>query len=237
MAIIYRRVKGSALTSDEVDDNFQELSDDIGALENVDNAKLNIDGSNSMTGDLDIDGNDVLNVNIIKDVNAQAGVFLGTTNRYLYDKDGNPILQFSTTGVGVGINTAGYFGNIKTDNLTAAKTFQLPDQNGTIALTSDITGGSFSALTGAYSDNTSLNTKIVAMDAVDALKQATLVSGTNIKTINGSSVLGSGDLTVTTTFASQSEVNAGTVSNKAIAPDTNKIFVNNTAFINAIIFG
>jgi hypothetical protein len=34
------------------------------------------------------------------------------------------------------------------------------------------------------------------VDSQDATKQATLVSGTNIKTINGSSVLGSGDLVV-----------------------------------------
>jgi hypothetical protein len=38
-------------------------------------------------------------------------------------------------------------------------------------------------------------------------------------------------------FASQAEVNAGTVSAKPIAPNTNKIFVNNTAFVNALIFG
>lgn len=33
---------------------------------------------------------------------------------------------------------------------------------------------------------------------VIATKQDTLVSGTNIKTINGSSVIGSGDITITT---------------------------------------
>lgn len=39
-------------------------------------------------------------------------------------------------------------------------------------------------------------TKKVAVSAVIASKQDTLVSGTNIKTINGSSVLGSGNLTI-----------------------------------------
>ena len=39
-------------------------------------------------------------------------------------------------------------------------------------------------------------TKQVAVSGVIASKQDTLVSGTNIKTINGSSVLGSGDLTI-----------------------------------------
>jgi hypothetical protein len=37
------------------------------------------------------------------------------------------------------------------------------------------------------------------VDTQDATKQATLVSGTNIKTINGSSILGSGNMVVTTT--------------------------------------
>jgi hypothetical protein len=52
-------------------------------------------------------------------------------------------------------------------NLTDNQSYEFPDTSGTVALTSDIAG-----------------------------KQDTLVSGTNIKTINGSSILGSGDLTV-----------------------------------------
>lgn len=51
-------------------------------------------------------------------------------------------------------------------------------------------GKADSVHTHAISDVTNLQTSLDA-------KQATLVSGTNIKTINGSSVLGSGDLTVT----------------------------------------
>jgi hypothetical protein len=105
-------------------------------------------------------------------------------------------------------NALNTFTSFFTNSNTAARTYTFQDRNGTIA------------------DDTDLG-----------LKQSTLVSGTNIKTINGSSLLGSGDLTVSTTFANQSEVNAGTVSNKAIAPDTNKVFVDSTAFINAIIFG
>lgn len=49
--------------------------------------------------------------------------------------------------------------------------------------------GAWGAITGTLSDQTDLQ---AALDA----KQATLVSGTNIKTINGSTVLGSGDLVV-----------------------------------------
>lgn len=47
----------------------------------------------------------------------------------------------------------------------------------------------WSKITGNLSDQTDLQTALNA-------KQATLSSGTNIKTINGSSILGSGDLTV-----------------------------------------
>lgn len=39
-------------------------------------------------------------------------------------------------------------------------------------------------------------------------KQDTLVSGTNIKTVNGQSLLGSGDLTIETTFATNTEIEA-----------------------------
>jgi lysophospholipase L1-like esterase len=53
----------------------------------------------------------------------------------------------------------------------------------------DIVGG------GAV-DSVNGQTGVVVLDADDVGAQATLVSGTSIKTINGSSVLGSGDLTV-----------------------------------------
>lgn len=49
-------------------------------------------------------------------------------------------------------------------------------------------------ITGTLSDQTDL-------DAALSGKQATLVSGTNIKTVNGNSLLGSGDLAVTTPAA------------------------------------
>ncbi len=64
-------------------------------------------------------------------------------------------------------NVANTFTSFFTNSNTAARTYTFPDRDGTIA------------------DNTDL-----------ATKQATLVSATNIKTINGNSVLGSGDLVV-----------------------------------------
>lgn len=50
-------------------------------------------------------------------------------------------------------------------------------------------GGTWGSITGTLSSQTDLQS---ALDA----KQATLVSGTNIKTINGSSLLGSGDISI-----------------------------------------
>lgn len=47
-----------------------------------------------------------------------------------------------------------------------------------------------------YLDNSGLSHVITKLKAIIASKQDALVSGTNIKTINGNSLLGSGDLTV-----------------------------------------
>lgn len=44
--------------------------------------------------------------------------------------------------------------------------------------------------------NTELDANFTNLNAELATKQATLVSGTNLKTINGQSLLGSGDLTI-----------------------------------------
>ena len=70
-------------------------------------------------------------------------------------------------------NVANTFTSFFTNSNTAARTYTFPDRDGTIA------------------DNTDL-----------ATKQATLVSATNIKTINGNSVLGSGDLAISTAASS-----------------------------------
>ena len=76
---------------------------------------------------------------------------------------------------------------------------------------SQIGGGgdvAFADITGNATDNTSLNT---ALDD----KQDTLISGTNIKTINNNSILGSGDVSITASGAltgiSKSSFNYGTL--------------------------
>ena len=52
-----------------------------------------------------------------------------------------------------------------------------------------ISGGTWGSITGTLADQTDLQTALNG-------KQATLVSGTNIKTINNNSILGSGNLTL-----------------------------------------
>ncbi|UOF77967.1 hypothetical protein [Caudoviricetes sp.] len=55
-------------------------------------------------------------------------------------------------------------------------------------------------------------------------KQATLVSGTNIKTINGSSVLGSGDLTISGGSVSDAAYGAGWDGDTTTAPSKNAVY-------------
>lgn len=74
------------------------------------------------------------------------------------------------------------------------------------------------AISGGEAWNAAHWTKVAIMEEMDANKQDTLVSGTNIKTVNGASLLGSGNIatgnafTVTLASASWSS-NAQTVSN------------------------
>lgn len=69
-------------------------------------------------------------------------------------------------------------------------------------------------------NNTSDANKPVSTATQTALdtKQDTLVSSTNIKTIDGNSLLGSGNLSVATAFSSSAENISGTVENKAVDP-------------------
>lgn len=82
-----------------------------------------------------------------------------------------------------------------------------------------------------------------AVAAGRAGKQDTLVSGTNIKTINGASVLGEGDLTVTgsgnpTTISSVTGIGVNGLNNTTSATvliPANSIATNNTIYIKAYI--
>lgn len=70
---------------------------------------------------------------------------------------------------------------------------------------SSLMGGAWGSITGTLSTQTDLQS---ALDA----KQPTLVSGTNIKTVNGSSLVGSGNVTIGASVAIyQTEVDFGSV--------------------------
>ncbi len=128
-------------------------------------------------------------------------------------------------------NAAGTITSLFASIATTARTWTMPDKDGTVAMTSDITGTNSGTNTGdetgarigALLHAATAKTMPVDADEVtgldsaasfglirvtwtsvkaflktyfDTLYQAPLVSGTNIKTINSSSILGSGNLSV-----------------------------------------
>lgn len=86
----------------------------------------------------------------------------------------------------------------KTANITSLNETGIAD--GEIAVfnltNKDIRTSNVTIVTTLGTDNTTIPTSLAIKTVTDA-KQATLVSGTNIKSINGNSLLGSGDLTLT----------------------------------------
>jgi len=100
------------------------------------------------------------------------------------DEDGQTVLSKDGT----------IMARISTADLTDTQKYNLPDASGTIALTTDIPPPITIDATPTDGSANAVSSNGV-FDAL-ALKQDTLVSATNIKTINGSSVLGSGDLVV-----------------------------------------
>jgi hypothetical protein len=106
--------------------------------------------------------------------------------------------------------------NLYTSGLTATRDHYLPDASGTIALTSDLSSyvptsrtiSTTSPLSGGGDLSVNRTLSIAkATTLVDGYlsatdwttfngKQPLLVSGTNIKTVNGTTILGSGDLTI-----------------------------------------
>ena len=95
-------------------------------------------------------------------------------------------------------------------NLTANRTLTIPDKTGTIALTSDIP--TVPTNVSAFTNDAGYLTSYTETDPVFSAsaahgisasditnwngKQAALVSGTNIKTINNESILGSGNISI-----------------------------------------
>ena len=109
----------------------------------------------------------------------------------------NDVLQYNATlgryvpgslgSVSLGSSNIQDLGNVQ---VTSIATNQVLKWNGALFVNANI----------AFSEIASTPTTLAGYGITDA--QESLVSGTNIKTVNGGSILGSGDLTVATSFAS-----------------------------------
>ena len=96
--------------------------------------------------------------------------------------------------------------------ITNTGTLTLPTTTGTVALTSQITGTNSGTNTGDNAANTTYASDYRAANFVAGTNyQAPLVSGTSIKTINSTSLLGSGDIVISGTDATKLPLAGGTM--------------------------
>lgn len=171
-------IKGTPLTNLEVDANFKSIADN----------KAEKDGVGSTgTWPIGITGNAGTVTNGVYTTNKDAtGGVAGLTLFKLNLK-----------------NSANTFTNFITNTTTAARTWTMPDKDGIVALASDITGTNSGTNTGDETLTTiksklgittlsGSNTGDQTLGGLGA--QAALVSGSNIKTVGGVSLLGSGDV-------------------------------------------
>lgn len=172
MAITYRSTKGVALTSNEVDENFQTLENATDSLqEQIDNleittdttptdgstnpvqsngvfdalaTKLNLSGG-TMSGSINMGGNNLTHVAMIFDQDNIAAFLKSGGYRTITGVDGEGIFYIGTLGQGVGIRS---FGSTKRmyvvpqTGLADDIVVEGPSESGKLALTSDISPAS-----------------------------------------------------------------------------------------------
>lgn len=122
----------------------------------------------------------------------------------------NALATFGSAGSLTIYNQSGFGGSIGVNNLTATRGYEMPDTTGNIPIVlDDLSTSSIIASPSVRSVKVGL-----------ALKQDLLSSGTNIKTVGGVSLLGSGDVSAptfstvgATTFTGALNGNATTVTN------------------------
>lgn len=162
---------------------------------------------------------------------------LNPGNSYVYGTNGSGVKgwYFNSGGGGGGtvttasvVSANGFAGSVATATTTPAITLTtsitgLLKGNGTaISAASsgtDYTAGTSGLATGILKNTTGTGVHSIAVAGTDY--QAPLVSGTNIRTVNGSTLLGSTDLTVgsvTTTSVVTANGFAGSVSNPTLTP-------------------
>jgi len=121
--------------------------------------------------------------------------FTNSTNKN-FVTDAQLVVIGNTSGTNSGDNTANstYASDYRAANFIAGTNYLAPNGNG-----SSLTGLTKTQVGLANVDNTSDVNKPISSATQTALntKQATLVSGINIKTVNGGSLLGSGDIEIT----------------------------------------
>jgi hypothetical protein len=92
----------------------------------------------TMSGDLNLGGNDVSNINGINTGSTRA---IGVADRTLNDQAGKPVVKFDTIASGVGINSDPIdpkYVFIKSSNISADRTAEHPDKDFTYAGIDDI---------------------------------------------------------------------------------------------------
>ncbi len=154
-------------------------------VDNTDPANPVVDGSalvpyTGATGDVDLGSNALITTTLKADGSGGLALKTNSGSDFLHGGDG-------------GSPNATMYGGWNYDNGTANTILSLGASK-TLTSLSTATYPSLTELSYVKGVTSAIQTQLDG-------KQATLVSGTNIKTINGSSVLGSGDLTVSATPA------------------------------------
>lgn len=150
-------------------------------------AKISVKFSNAQT----YNGTATLNVN---STGAKNICRVGTTTTTRYYWSAGEVVDFIYDGTnfimeGKGLATTTYYGVTKLSSSTSSTSTSLAATPSAVKSAYDLAN---TANTQATTNATDIGTINTALGG----KQATLVSGTNIKTINGQSLLGSGDITI-----------------------------------------
>lgn len=206
--------KGSALSFDELDGNFKSLSDDIGTREIAANKNVAFGYAGlSATKALQL-------INTAGTFTSVLQNAASATRTYtMKDADGTVAFTSDITGTNSGTNTGDNSVNSLYSGLAASKQdvsakdaatgyvgisagYQINFKNSSNTFLSLMTNANTASRTYTFPNRTGT----IADDTDLAGKQTTLVAGTSIKTINGTTLLGGGDLALQVNLVSSSNI-------------------------------